>query len=185
MLIVGVMIVMGCQRTWGIENPTYYFPEIETYMRLMPSSSGDSLYILISKEERPELSNASDYIRVGKMMPCSQVFLRFNPDIDEIVVTVDDYPPKADLHLTHYSVVLINHSYSQYYDYTTATGYLFKLPFYGVCIYSDQELVSTQINPETRWKTAFPIEYKKGLKHRFHDFFSFFVKPLFSTDVVK
>ena len=63
-----IMIVTGCKRTWGIENPTYYFLEIETFIRLIPSQSRDSLYIVFDKTGVPELSDSTDYIRVKKTL---------------------------------------------------------------------------------------------------------------------
>ncbi len=109
------MIVTGCKRTWGIENPTYYFLEIETFIRLIPSQSRDSLYIVFDKTGVPELSDSTDYIRIKKKLySYSVVWIFINPNQDEIVVTESEYLREAHLHLIHYSGTAVHLSDNRY-----------------------------------------------------------------------
>lgn len=158
--VITTLISTGCDdfRRWrGGESPVYYFPDIETFMRLIPSPSKDSLYIVLNKTSIPDLSDSADFIRIKKMTSCSDYYLHFNPIQNEIIVTAVEYPHIADLHLIHYSGTVIGFRNELYYD-CVGTGYVFKYPFYCVNIYSTGKVVSTQKYPGNRKRFVYPIE---------------------------
>lgn len=132
------------------KNKTYYFPQIEIYMKVYKPPFNKYGYVLFSKDSIFSFSENSDFVKVYKSETSSASFV-FNPtDNNKIYIT--DRWNNTQINQVNFVVKQINMEDTTFFEKTVISGantYVLRQPYFEIFI-------------EDFLQSAFYIDYNIG-----------------------
>ncbi|MBR3567746.1 MAG: hypothetical protein IKN94_05675 [Salinivirgaceae bacterium] len=108
------------------EEKTYYFPQVETYMKVYKPVFNCYGYAIFSKDSIFSYSENSDFIRIYKS-ETSQVNLIFNP-LDSKKIYVEDRWNNTKINQVNFDIKRINREDTTFFEQEYISGLKIQIP---------------------------------------------------------
>ena len=126
LLAITVFIVYLYISAHSEEEKTYYFPQIETYMKVYKPVLNRYGYAIFSKDSIFSFSENSDFIRIYKS-ETSSVSLIFNP-LDNKKIYVEDRWNNIKINQVNFDIKRINSEDTTFFEQEDIAGLKIQIP---------------------------------------------------------
>ena len=157
LLVIVVFVVYIYISANKEKNKTYYFPQIETYMKVYKPPFHKYGYVLFSKDSIISFSENTDFVKVYKSEISSVSFI-FNPAENNEFYIIDRWN-NAQINQIDFVVKRINQEDTIFFEQETIVGintYILKPPYFEIFVegflqsvfYIDSDIEKSPIEAE-------------------------------------
>lgn len=135
LLVVAVFIVYIYVSAFMVKDKTYYFPQVETYMKVYKPPFNKYGYVFFSKDSVFSFSENIDFVKVYKSETSSVSFI-FNP-AEKSKFYITDRWNNAQINQVNFVVKQINKEDTTFFEQAVISGantYILKPPYFEIFV---------------------------------------------------